>query len=271
MRFRPFTFEGIGLHTGQPCSVDIAPRANGFGVVFKTSVGDIPFNYNFVDLNSLRATNLRYKNVQVKTVEHLAAALAVFGISGAEITVKGPEIPALDGCALKWFDAFGKAGAKPCPLFFYPKDEIEIIWGDSHARLTPVAREATPHYCVELRYESKAIGIQRFEYRPSHDDFGTEIASARTFALESEVDAILKAGLGRGGSLDNALIIGVDGPVNSHGQRFFNEPARHKMLDLLGDLFLLGSWPWADIEIIRPGHKLTHSLIGEIKRRNQAG
>ena len=263
----PFNFEGIGLHTGQPCSVDIAPRDDGWGIVFKTSAGNIPFTDKSIDPDSLRATNLRYKNAKVKTVEHLAAALAAFGISGAEITVKGPEIPVLDGCALKWFDALSKAGAKSYPRFFYPKDKIEIIRGDSHAQLTPVAREATPHYCVELRYESEAIGIQRFDYRPSHDDFEHEIARARTFALASEVDAILKAGLGKSGNLENALILGVDSPVNLQKKRFSNEPARHKMLDLLGDLFLLGGWPWANLKIIRPGHTLTHSLIGEIKKR----
>ena len=256
--FLPFFIEGVGVHTGNPCRTSIAPANQGDGIVFATETGEIPAVASAIDPLSVRATTLACGSSKVGMVEHLLAALLWYGVNDARIDVEGPEIPILDGSALPWVNALANAGAHPSPRFVEIETEIEVAHGNSMARITP-AQE--PSVDIRLQYDGIDIGPRQMIFAPMVDDFVEILAPARTFALESEVELILASGLGLGGSLENALIIGKSGPLNPGGFRFDNEPARHKMLDVIGDLALLGGLPLAQLEIVRPGHRIMHELV----------
>ena len=259
--FLPFSLEGVGVHTGRPCRTSITPTTPGDGIVFATATGDIPAVASAIDPHSIRATNLIYGSSRVGMVEHLLAALLWYGVNDARVDVEGPEIPILDGSALPWVNALVNAGAHPSPRFVEIDAEIEVVHGDSVARISP-AQELS--VSIFLQYDEIDMGSRQMVFTPTVDDFVEILAPARTFAMEDEVEQILASGLGLGGSLENALIIGNSGPLNPGGFRFDNEPVRHKMLDVIGDLALLGGLPLARLEIVRPGHQIMHELVRRV-------
>lgn len=260
--FEPFSRGGVGMHTGAECSVNVEPAPVGSGIRFTTPRGPVRACAERLDPASQRATDLIDGSSRVRTVEHLLAALAWCGEVDAAIAVSGPEVPILDGSAGPWIASLLAAGAEPGPRFVAVEDPIEVAIDGASVRLDPLGPEQQPVYGVELRYDEPApVGPCRVRFRPTVDDFTSRIAPARTFALEREVESIRSAGLGRGGCFDNALIIGEHGPLNPCGARFPDEPARHKLLDAIGDLSLLGGLPWAVIEAVRPGHELMHELV----------
>ena len=135
--------------------------------------------------------------------------------------------------------------------------------GESKALISPITNNQKPAISATIDFNRPELGRQAISFCPVEDDFVKDIAPARTFALESEVEAILGAGLARGGSLDCALVIGAGGPLNPGGLRFADEPVRHKLLDAMGDLFLLGGLPWADVRLHKPGDRLMHELASK--------
>jgi UDP-3-O-[3-hydroxymyristoyl] N-acetylglucosamine deacetylase len=259
--FEPFSRTGVGMHTGEQSRVRVEPTDAGRGLVFETSAGPIPARSDTIDRESARSTDLVCRGARIRTVEHLLAALAWCGERDATIAVDGPEIPILDGSAGPWIASLLAAGATPGPRFIGLGEPVEVEIGGSRARLDPCGPDREPVYRVELRYDDARIGPSESELRPASQDFVSAIAPARTFALEREVAEIREAGLGRGGSLGNALIIGEHGPLNPCGMRFADEPARHKLLDAIGDLSLLGGLPWAAFTAVAPGHALNHAIV----------
>jgi UDP-3-O-[3-hydroxymyristoyl] N-acetylglucosamine deacetylase len=258
----PFSRRGAGVHTGASCAVRVEPAPPGTGVVFETARGALRAVAGSIDPASRRATDLRDGSVRVRTVEHLLAALVWFGELDVTIAIDGPEIPIVDGSAAPWAASLLAAGATPGPRFVAIAEPVQVSVGESTASLTPLPPDRDPLLAVELKYEEPvAIGSPRVAFRPTADDFVSDFAPARTFALASEVDQIRAAGLGLGGSLDNAVIIGENGPLNPCGCRFPDEPGRHKLVDAIGDLSLLGGIPWAAFEAVRPGHRLLHELV----------
>jgi UDP-3-O-[3-hydroxymyristoyl] N-acetylglucosamine deacetylase len=141
---------------------------------------------------------------------------------------------------------------------------MRMTRNDSVAVLSLCEPEEEPVYTVILDYVHPGMGDLTFTFRPFADDFAAQVAPARTFALEEEVPDLFRQGLAAGGGLHNALVIGREGPLNPGGMRFLNEPARHKMLDLLGDLALLGALPHAHLRIEKPGHGIHHALVRSI-------
>jgi UDP-3-O-[3-hydroxymyristoyl] N-acetylglucosamine deacetylase len=262
--FATFELSGAGVHTGALARARVAPGAPGTGIRFATPDGELSARVANLDLAAARATDLTDGTSRVRTVEHLLAALSWYGERDVRVAIDGPEIPILDGSAAPWCAALARGGAVRSPRFFPLAAPLEVARGSSVARLEPLPESASPRYRVELEFPPELAPSQHAELRPTREDFVSEIAPARTFALAAEVPAILGAGLGRGGSLDNALVIGPDGPLNPGGERLPNEPARHKLLDALGDLALLGAWPWAELTLLRPGHRLLHALVAEL-------
>ncbi|MDJ0762064.1 MAG: UDP-3-O-acyl-N-acetylglucosamine deacetylase [Myxococcota bacterium] len=259
--FAPFSKSGIGLHTGRPSSITVEMGAPGTGIVFIMNDGRIPATPVSIDDNGCLATTLRSCGNALHTVEHLMAALAAYGETDVRVTVDGDEIPILDGSALGWAEALKDRGAAPPPRFVHISRPIEVTDGDSRAQLTPLPPDGSPLIRVTVDFsESCRIGCQEAAFYPLKDNFLNDVAGARTFAFASDVPSILASNRGLGGALDNALIIGPAGPLNPEGWRFPNELARHKLLDALGDLFLLGGIPWADIVLRKPGHRLVHAL-----------
>jgi UDP-3-O-[3-hydroxymyristoyl] N-acetylglucosamine deacetylase len=259
--FRPFLCEGVGVHTGERCAARVSPGPERSGVLFATALGEIPLRPESIAADSVRATDLARGEARVRTVEHLAAALAWFGVRGARIEVDGPELPILDGSAAPWTEALARAGAAPGPAFVRMREAVRIERGRSFGELVPLEPDGSPSYAVELDFGAAPIGPSQAAFRPLEDDLARELAPARTFALRGEVEALRARDLGRGGSLDNALVIGDGGPLNPGGMRFPNEPARHKLLDAVGDLAILGGLPWARVTLVRPSHALLHALV----------
>lgn len=278
--FGPVQVEGVGIHTGQPCSVTIRSTLNvagdpWLGIRFLRDdviISALPENV----VDTTRCTRLESFGVSVATVEHLMSAFAGLGISCADVHINGPELPVLDGSSDAWVKAILKAAPKRhiedddtvakkrigFTLRSKPIDEEIIVEGKhgSYIKATPSDRL---RITLSIIYDHPVIGTQIATFVEGEDDYETEIAPARTFGLRSEVDALLAAGLAKGGSLDNAIVVEDNG--YSTPLRFPNELARHKILDLLGDLYLSGSLPRADIIAVKPSHTLNVAMAAKLR------
>jgi UDP-3-O-[3-hydroxymyristoyl] N-acetylglucosamine deacetylase len=233
--------------------VTVHPSAAGGGVTFLVDGVSIPALSRYV-VNTTRATCLGHGTARIDTVEHILSALHGLQIDNAVIEVRGPEIPILDGSALPWVDAFRRAGvidldADDQPL--RPMSPIALRDGDSWLVATPADEFSVT--CV-THFDHPLLGTQAATFMADPSVFAAEIAPARTFGFAAEVEALRAAGLAKGGSLDNALIIFDD--RFSADLRVPDECLRHKLLDLWGDLFLAGRRIQAAITAIKPGHRI---------------
>lgn len=264
---RPVTFSGRGLHTGEDASVTLSPRKEG-GPVIEKEGGCFPL-YSCSTSASGRGTDLLLPDGgRIKTTEHLFAALSGLGIHAVRIGLSGPEIPALDGCSRAFAEELQgvssplEDGKHPTPFALaYPVTVEDEERGSLLAAFPSRDLRIT---CV-LQYPEKPIGTQMAEFSPGRDDFLRDIAPARTFALKSELEFLRERGLARGGSLENALLVDSDSVQASGGLRFPDEFVRHKILDLLGDLYLLGLPLRARIVAVRSGHGLHCRLVERLK------
>jgi UDP-3-O-[3-hydroxymyristoyl] N-acetylglucosamine deacetylase len=258
-----FTFEGVGLHTGVPCRVQVRPAEADTGLRFVTGTLEIPALAEYV-VETARATVIGRDGTTISTIEHLLAAIFGMGISNAEIHVDGPEIPVADGSAKLFADAIARAGTAiqnkvrrrfvpVTPEFVRDGERAIIILPAAQLRVRFLADFAPP------------IGTQYFDCEMNPQLFAAEIAAARTFGYLHEIEALLERGLARGGTLENALVFAPDGPMQE--MRWENEPVRHKVLDLLGDFALLGAWPQCEIIAVKSGHKLHCIATTHLRRR----
>ncbi|MBN2715419.1 MAG: UDP-3-O-acyl-N-acetylglucosamine deacetylase [Deltaproteobacteria bacterium] len=255
------TFEGAGVHTGSNCLIALHHAIGGQSglVSFVRDGRCIAASPSFIQRSRARATVLDNGILTVSTVEHLLFALQFFkGEWRVELTAS--EIPIMDGSALPFASALMQSGIPPRAVFFDVPVKLEIIDGASHAIIRPCAPNASPIYTVDLVFPSP-MGSMSCSVVPMLPEIIRQLSPARTFVLEAEIDYLKSVGLIKGGSLDCALVIGKNGPINTEGMRFPNEPARHKMLDFLGDMSLLGALPRAHIHIQRPGHHINHVII----------
>lgn len=259
------TFEGPGLHTGRPCAVTITRAAPGHGLVFsrrdRAGAPAVAASWRHVVATDRRTAlgPVGDPSAAVETTEHLLAALAGTGTWDALVEVDGPEVPILDGSALAMARAFAAWGpqAPPAPLLLSEPVVVER----GRARGVAAPSEAFSLAC-ELEFEHPAVGVQRAAWDGSAAGFLAEVAPARTFGFLDEVDALRRRGLVAGGSLDSALVFGPAGPLTP--PRFADEPARHKLLDAIGDLALLGHPLLARVDLARPGHALVLELVRRI-------
>jgi UDP-3-O-[3-hydroxymyristoyl] N-acetylglucosamine deacetylase len=256
---------GIGIHKGKPSSLRVVEKVNK-GITFNLPRGKIELSPDaaVTDVNSIHlATILKKGSAEISTVEHLLRALVQF-IGGADIYVSSDEIPILDGSALQFYNAFIKAEFSPGINPIAVTKEASISLNDSSAIISPVKDKNDAVYKIILDYSNPYLGELTYCYKPFTDSFLTSIAPARTFALEKDVNNIISMGLGKGGSFENTVIISENGPLNRDKMRFDNEPARHKMLDLIGDLATLNGLPMANITITKPGHKINAMIAKTI-------
>ena len=294
------SFEGAGLHTGELSRVVVQPAPENTGIVFvredfSPSV-EIPAQVDYV-VDLMRSTTLGMGEVRIHTVEHLLAALVGMGVSNAHISVWGPEVPILDGSAKPFVEAIERVGLQPqkAEQQYYVIEE-PVHYQDKQrgvdiAALPFEGFRAT----VMVDYNSQVLGMQ-LATLVRWEDFPTEVAPARTFCLLYELEELYHRGLIKGGTLDNAIVI-VDrhytqeelqrigglfgypdvemvpeGVLNNTPLRFENEPARHKLMDLIGDLALLGAPLKGQIIAMRTGHaaniaflRTLHKLIQKKK------
>ncbi len=264
-----FELSGVGLHSGEQTRVRILPAAVGEGRYFvRTDLPGapiIPAKVEAVSQTALSTELTGTGDAQIRTVEHLLAALAGMGADNARIEVDGPEVPLLDGSALVWVEAIAQAGLVAQELV-HPVENTQLspienpVWvrhGDAFVAALPAAET---RFSYGIDFEESAIGNQWYSWSPETESFASAIAPARTFGLARQVDQLRQAGLIKGGSLDNALVCDRSGWLNPP-LRFTNEPVRHKILDLVGDLSLLGTWPTAHYLAYKASHNL-HVQLG---------
>jgi UDP-3-O-[3-hydroxymyristoyl] N-acetylglucosamine deacetylase len=252
--------EGIGLHTGEKSAVWAHPTDAGTGILFcvKNAQGTatIPSLVPFV-ADTKRRVVLQKDGVSLQTVEHLLATCFGTGITDLIVEVQGVELPIGDGSALLWIEAFKEAGIAnlevPAPI--YVPDAVKVSHSEGSVSVEP-SDSFIAHFFFES--EHPLVGNQEADFDACKDDFATEIAPARTFGFWEEVQPLWEQGLAKGGSLDNAIIVFQD--RYSTPPRFPNELARHKLLDLMGDLMLLGLRLNARVHARSSGHTLHFRL-----------
>jgi UDP-3-O-[3-hydroxymyristoyl] N-acetylglucosamine deacetylase len=263
-----FSRSGIGLHTGLSVQVRVLPAPVGRGRFFvRVDLPAAPEILASVETVSQTAlsTELAQREARVRTVEHLLAALAGMGVDNARIELDGPELPLLDGSAREWVEAIAQVGvvpqAEPRPIWSL---QAPVWIQDQDAFVAALPANET-RFTYGIDFDLPAIGNQWHSWSPASDrTFAEEIAPARTFGLLHQIDYLREQGLIKGGSLDNALICGPNGWINPP-LRFSNEPARHKLLDLVGDLSLLGVLPTAHFLAYKASHNLHTQLTRSLK------
>ena len=265
---------GAGLHSGAPARVRLVPAPEDAGIAISRVVGarrvEIPARPASV-VSTQRATTLARDGVCAATVEHLLAAVYGLGIDNLRAELDGPELPVLDGSAAPWVDVLRSAGVREQSAsrrWLALDRELELREGERWIRAEPAAG-FTVAYAID--YAHPALGRQELAIGCDDPDcFAREIAPARTFGFASELGALREADLARGGSLACAVLVGERGVVNPEGLRFPDELVRHKILDLLGDLALLGLRLRAHVRVERGGHRLHQALVAALEAQRQA-
>lgn len=264
----PVVFAGVALHGGEHTRVAMRPAPVGTGITFvRTDVTDRS-NRIIVRIDAVTGvknctTLSNAAGVTVSTIEHLMAALCAAGIDNLYVELDGPELPALDGSAQPFFELIEQVGLSLQPAhrrYIKVLKTIEVEMGESMGRIEPSERFALD---VTIDFDDAAIGRQSLYFEPDVRSFRDRLASARTFARAHEVDALLKAGLSKGGSLDNAVIVDGDRVLNPGGLRYADEFVRHKALDLMGDCYI-GGPILGKVTTVRGGHGLNHALMTKL-------
>lgn len=261
------SLQGVGLHTGRPAAITLSPAPADSGIVFRA--GDphgtmIPAGPGTI-VDSRSATTLGLNGSRVQTVEHLLAAAAALGIDNLLVEVEGEEIPAMDGSALPFVSLIRAAGTETLPA---PRRPIAIrepirVGDDTRWILAVPAPELRVSYTLDV--DHPAVGTQAASFSCTEAVLVEEVAPARTYGFLRDVGTMRKNGLARGGSLDNAVVVGRRTVLN-RSLRYRDEFVRHKVLDLLGDLALLGRPLSAHVIARNAGHALNHQLVRAIER-----
>jgi UDP-3-O-acyl N-acetylglucosamine deacetylase len=251
---------GRGLHTGEPGAVSIAPAPAGTGLTFFKNGRRLPG----IAVDSARCTAIGSGDDRVLTVEHLLAALAGLGVTDATLEIEGPEIPGLDGSAAKFSEWIASLGIQKlsgeAPVF---RVKEPVFCHEGTAAIAAYPGEGFS-ICYTLDYDHPALKAQTVEFTLTPGAFLKEIAPARTFCTAEEAVSVRAKGLGLGADASNTLVIGESGPVEG-AYRFPDECARHKVLDLIGDLALSGFRLEGRIVAVRSGHALNRKLVERLK------
>ncbi|MEO9170961.1 MAG: UDP-3-O-acyl-N-acetylglucosamine deacetylase [Candidatus Baltobacteraceae bacterium] len=257
-------FEGVGLHTGEPATIDVLPAAPNSGFTFLLPDGiRIPALAEYAVETPL-ATIVAAQGRSISTVEHVLSALFGMGVSDADIALRGAEIPILDGSTAIFAAAISAAGLKFSDQMrpvLEVTEPFELRSGDRAVVVLP-----SQSFRVRFVAEYDApIGTHYFDGEISPEMYAAEIAPARTFAFLRDVEAMRASGLARGGTLENALVFDDDGPMQA--LRWSNEVVRHKVLDLIGDFALLGAWPRCEVIAIKSGHAMHARVTCALRRQ----
>ncbi|PYQ13232.1 MAG: UDP-3-O-[3-hydroxymyristoyl] N-acetylglucosamine deacetylase [Acidobacteria bacterium] len=256
---------GIGLHSGRPVRLELKPAPAGHGIRFaRTDVGvEIPASLEYLARLD-HATTLSRDGVSVDTVEHLLSAFQGLGVDDVLVEVDGPEVPILDGSGAPFVILIHEAGLKPLAAsrtYLKVLRPVEVVRGAKSIRISPA-----DHFRVSyvIGFDHPLLRHQAASFRVAADTFAEAIAPARTFGFLREVETLRRSGLALGGSLDNAVVIGETGVLNNR-LRFADEFVRHKILDAIGDLTLLGHPVVGHVEATRAGHALHAALCQRLR------
>ena len=264
------TFDGIGLHSGRFVEVSICPAPANTGIKFRRI--DIDAKVQTVEAHAKYAEQARLctrivngDGIGLETIEHMMAAFAGIGLDNALVEIDAPEAPILDGSSQPVLDAVNTVGLELLPArrkyIIVTKPVLVSLDDGAWARLDPCKHLEID---IEIAFDDAAIGNQRFIYCHSNGSFAAELASARTFCQLQDVEPMKNAGLALGGSLNNAVVVSDGKILNNGGLRMEREFVRHKALDCLGDLMLLGQPVKAKMTAYRPGHALSTKLVQKL-------
>ena len=271
------THSGRGLHTGEPALATVRPAAPGAGIRFRRTDAevDIPALPRYAG-ESGWGTVLSRDGVKIRTVEHVLAALHGAGIDNALVEVTGPEVPALDGSAFQWISQINRVGVREEPGAVPSVAlgrTVQVASGDSRYWALPVSLSGRKglRLTASIDFSHPHIGTQFACTEVTPGEFAREIAPARTFGLLEWREELAASGLGLGVDLGNTVVFGPDGPLTDErgaagGLRFSDEPVRHKLLDLVGDLALVGARLQAHIVADKPGHRGNVELARRLRR-----
>lgn len=254
-----FKVSGIGLHSGSEVTLEFLPRRE-FGIAFVYNGQIISARYDMVGDTRL-STQITSGGMSVSTIEHLMAALYFSGITNCLIYINGPEVPILDGSAWEFYQGMWKAGVYEFPesnVYLKILRPIEVHNNDSWVKAKPLN---TLEISMSIEFRPP-IGKQRKRVTDVENAFA--IINSRTFVLQEEIEAIRKIGLARGGSLENAVVIGSDEIINPCGLRYKKELVNHKILDLIGDLYTSGYRILGKLEANKTGHYLNNLFLKEL-------
>ena len=257
---------GVGVHSGKPARLTIRPAGEGTGVVFVRADiadrdADIPALAMRVTTTELGTNMTNDAGVSVATVEHFLAACAGLGVDNVRAELDGPELPILDGSSRPFVALLERAGlahqARPKRVLKMLKP-VEVRQGVKFARLSPGA-DFTMRIAID--FPTKAIGRQAISFTMAPGAFAREIAWARTFGFAHQAEQLYAMGKGLGASIDNTVVIDNDVVINPGGLQAQDEFVRHKLLDVIGDLFLAGGTLEGLYEAEQPGHALNNQLL----------
>ena len=261
----PVSISGIGLHSGVDVSINLYPAKADYGIKFIRK--DIA-NNNIVDAiwsnvtNTKLSTTISNQNgVSVSTIEHLMSALSGLHIDNIKIEIDGPEVPIMDGSSINFVDLIDKTTTQTLDKkrkILKVKKNIKVENNDTSVELKPNNQFSID---FEIDFPSKLVSKQSCQLQLVNGNYKTDIASARTFGFERDVDMLRSNGLALGGSLDNAVVVGETKILNSDGLRFKDEFVRHKILDSIGDLYLAGAPIQGYFLGNKSGHYLNNLLL----------
>lgn len=235
------SFEGIGLHTGRYAKVCLKPAPRDTGIIFIRTDKDLAVKASIGAVTDTAfATTIGLNGAKIRTVEHILAALAGLGIDNVYVEVNSPEIPILDGSSIELTSLILNGGiAKQSKKRPYIRITNPVVLTDGHAEIAAFPYDGR-RITYRIHFNHRLLGEQNLSLELTEESFTMEIAPARTFGFLKDVEYLKANGFARGGSFDNAIILGESGILNSTGLRFKDEFVRHKILDLVGDLSLLG-------------------------------
>lgn len=268
----PVRVTGIGLHTGVPVNIRLLPTAANRGIIFRR-----------IDLNGFEieararnvarvsyATSLMKQGVLISTTEHLLSALAGSGVDNVVVEIDNLEVPIVDGSALPFVRLIAKAGLRRQRArrrFAKVLKPVEVVDGTKRLAVYP---SSAFQITYRILFPHPLISAQEFDFASQEGLYADEIAPARTFGFAEEVEMLRKNGLVRGGSLENAIVLTRDGLMNPEGLRFPDEFCRHKVLDLIGDLVMLGHPLIGHLVADRAGHAMHFALVTQLLRDRSA-
>ena len=265
---RPIIFQGIGLHSGKNSKIAVLPGSSDQGIIFKRvdlkKNNIVLANYESVSSAKLCTTLENEQGVKVSTVEHLLAALYVAEIDNAIIEIDNEEVPIMDGSAKDFLISLKKTPVKILEKkrkYLKILNKVELLEGEKKISIEP--NDSSLEVNFQLNYKNEIIGKQKNQINFCFDDLN-DVTNSRTFCLYEDIEKIKKAGLAKGGSLENAIVVDDNKVLNEGGLRNEKEFVNHKILDLAGDFLLSGYRVLGKIKCYQGGHELTNKFLRKL-------
>jgi UDP-3-O-[3-hydroxymyristoyl] N-acetylglucosamine deacetylase len=264
---RSTAISGIGLHTGQRINMTLRPAEAGTGIVFHRKIGERTVTIEATSANVVdtqMATVIGKGDARVSTVEHLLSALAAYGVDNLHIDIDGPEVPIMDGSAAPFASIIEEAGQRrhhQSRKFLAIRKPVSVIDGEKRVSIIP---SRFFRITFDIAFQHPCIALQQRSVKVSSSVFRRDLAPARTFGFLRDVENLKAAGLALGGSLENAIVVDDERILNPEGLRFQDEFVRHKILDAIGDLSLIGYPILGHVRAFKAGHDINHQLVEKL-------